>query len=345
MNMLINTGIIGFGLSGKVFHTPFIHTHPAFHLSAIVERNRKDSQKTYPDIRVYQDHHELLADKSIDLIVVATPNIHHYSMVKESLLTGKHVIVEKPFVPSSSEADELIILSEKTAKKIFVYQNRRWDGDFLTIQKLISENRLGAISHYEAHFDRFSPALKPNAWRDKDIPGGGILFDLGAHLIDQVLVLFGLPQKIKAVIQSERPGSIVDDCFALSMYYPEKTVLLKAGMLVEKEGPRFIIKGQKGTFTKYGIDPQEAALKKGELPHGDNWGSDDAAHFGTIKTEKTSSPVPTEKGNYMGFYDNVYDVLFKNKPQAVSPEEGRDVIFIIEKAFESNRQGKIIEIK
>ena len=349
MSQIINTGIIGFGLSGKLFHAPFIHTHSGFRLISVVERHHQYSKNSYPGINVPKSHSELLKDDNIDLVVVATPNIYHYPMVKESLLAGKHVIVEKPFVPTSKEADELIRLSGQTGKKIFVFQNRRWDGDFLTIRKLMAAGKFGEIKYYEAHFDRFSPDIKADAWRDENIPGGGILYDLGAHLIDQALCLFGLPNSINANIKAERPGSRVDDCFDLKLIYNDKTIVLKAGMMVRNPGPRFIIEGIEGSFSKYGIDPQESALKAGKMPDGDDWGLEDAEYWGTLGSGPATpfdiSRIPTENGNYMGFFDNIHDVLFKNKLQAILPKEARDVIFIIEKAFESSTKHKAIKIK
>ncbi len=340
--------MIGFGLSGRVFHAPFIHSHPGFHLLKINERHHQYSKEIYPYVNIVRDYKDLLADNSIDLIIVATPNIYHYPMGKECLLAGKHVVIEKPFTPSSGEAEELIRLSGETGKKIFVYQNRRWDGDFLTIRKLISEGILGEIKYYEAHFDRFSPEIKPDAWRDKDLPGGGILYDLGAHLIDQVLCLFGYPDAVLADIRSERDGSPVDDYFDLKLFYHDKEIVLKAGMMVSDPGPRFIVEGTKATFTKYGIDPQEALLKKGEMPVSNDWGKEDSSFWGKLESLQGSSSeigrVATENGGYMGFYNNVYEVVTKNFPILVSPEEARDVIFIIEKAFESNRRKQIIKL-
>jgi len=348
MSRLIHTGIIGFGLSGKVFHAPFIHTHPGFHLSAIVERNHQHSKEIYPYIAVVDDHHQLLNDDSIELIVIATPNKYHFSMAKECMLAGKHVVIEKPFTTSCREADELISLSEESGKKIFVYQNRRWDGDFLTIQKLLEQELLGNIIHYEAHFDRFSPELKPDAWRNENIPGGGNLFDLGSHLIDQALVLFGMPDAVRAEIKSERQESLVDDSFKLELFYPEQSVVLKAGMLVKSPGPRYFVQGSEATFTKYGVDPQENSLKAGEMPDLEHWGVEKPECFGKIELNNNSGEkllaIKTESGNYMGFYDNVYEVLLKNNPIAVEPQQARDVIFIIEKAFESNVNNNVIRL-
>ncbi|HSG68179.1 MAG TPA: Gfo/Idh/MocA family oxidoreductase [Bacteroidales bacterium] len=349
MTRLIHTGIIGFGLSGKVFHAPFIHSHPGFHLSAIVERRSEHSKEFYPYVSVVSDYQNLLEDDSLELVVVATPNIFHYPMARDCMLAGKHVVIEKPFTPSSREAEELISISKETGKKIFVYQNRRWDGDFLTIRKLLEEKALGEISYYEAHFDRYSPELKPNAWRDEDIPGGGILFDLGSHLIDQALVLFGMPDALRADIRKERQDTAVDDSFNLELFYPDKNILLTAGMMVKKTGPRYIVEGTDADFVKYGIDPQESLLKAGLMPVGDGWGCDDPALYGKLiplngAEGAREKQVETLPGNYMAFYDNVYGSLVKNNTQSVTPEEARNVIFIIEKAFESRKMNCVIKI-
>ena len=253
----IGTGIIGFGLSGKVFHAPFLHTNQGFEIKKIVERHKQESKSTYPYAQVVDDYNELLKDPEIELIVICTPNTSHFSMVKDCLKAGKHVIVEKPFTPTSKEADELIKLADSLGRKIFVYQNRRWDGDFLTIKKILKTGVLGNIQEYEAHFDRFKPEINSLAWREFPIPGAGILYDLGSHLIDQALALFGTPISVKADIQSQREGGEADDYFKLILKYNSLNVILTAGMLVEELGPRFVIHGVLGSYVKYGIDQQE----------------------------------------------------------------------------------------
>ena len=344
---VINTAIIGFGLSGKVFHAPFVHTHPDFHLSVVVERHEQLSKTIYPYVDVLKDYKFLLEDPTIDLVVVATPNVYHFPMVEELLHAGKHVVVEKPFVPTSAEADELISLAKRLDKKIFVYHNRRWDGDFLTIRKLIDDGLLGEVKYYEEHFDRYSPEMKESAWRDEAIPGGGILYDLGSHLIDHCLLLFGMPESIKASIKAQRKGSPVDDYFNLELKYSSMSAVLTAGMLVKEKGPRFIIDGTEGSFSKRGIDPQEALLKEGNMPVGEEWGKDDPKYYGTMAwgaaVPQELSQIPTLQGNYMAFYDNVFNAIRKDSEQEVLVEQARDVIFIIEKAFESNKTGRWIK--
>ena len=337
MSKKIIVGLVGFGLSGKVFHTPFIDANPDFELLKVVERNHNNSQKIYPYVAVVRDISDLLNDKEIDLIVITTPNTLHFEMVKNSLLAGKHVVVEKPFTPTSAEAKQLIDLAKEKNLKLFVYQNRRWDGDFLTIKNLIENNVLGELYEYEAHFDRYAPEIKENAWRNKDIPGSGILFDLGSHLIDQALSLFGFPEKIEADIQAQRKESKVDDYFRLILIYKKLKVILTAGMLVNEIGPRYIVKGNNGEFVKYGIDPQEEALKNGSVPGEKNWGKDSPKYYGLLKTIKdgniSEKKIETLAGRYQEFYHNVYDVLINGKEMAVKPEEAARTIEVIEKAF------------
>jgi predicted dehydrogenase len=240
------------------------------------------------------------------------------------------------------------MLSEKTGKKIFVYQNRRWDGDFKTIQQIVYHGYLGEILEFEAHFDRFAPGPRRSAWRDEPLPAGGVLYDLGSHLIDQALVLFGLPHSVFADIRARRAGSRVDDCFELNLYYQKLKVILKASVFVKEKGPRYIIHGTKGSFVKYGTDPQEEMLKQGLMPDSVDWGTEDPDYWGILNAELNGQQfygtIETEPGNYMGFYDNVYDVITKVTEQAVLPEEARNVIRIIELAFESDRIKSVVTL-
>lgn len=345
MDGQIQTAIIGFGLSGRCFHAPFIHTHPGLHLKTVVERHSGRAAETYPYVSVLKDYRELLRDDELELVVIATPNIYHYEHAKACLESGKHVVIEKPFTPTSREADQLIGLSEKTGRKIFVYQNRRWDGDFKTVQQVVYHGYLGELLDYEAHFDRFAPGPRRSAWRDEPLPAGGVLFDLGSHLIDQALVLFGLPNAVWADIRKLRAGRGVDDCFEVRLFYERLRVALKASVFVKEPGPRYILHGTTGSFLKYGIDPQEEWLKQGLMPDAEGFGADDEEFYGILNAEMNGQEfrgnVKTEAGNYMEFYDNVFDVLRKNGSQAVLPEEARNVIRIIELAIESAEKGTI----
>jgi predicted dehydrogenase len=348
MEKIIQTAIVGFGLSGRVFHAPFLHVHTGFRLKKVVERNAEKSKAIYPDIVVVKNHLDLLKDPELELVVIATPNIYHFDLAREFLEAGKHVVIEKPFTPTSAEADELTHLAKKAGRKIFVYQNRRWDGDFKTIQQVVYQGYLGEILEYEAHFDRFAPGARRSAWRDEPLPAGGVLYDLGSHLIDQALVLFGLPHSVFADIRMLRAESRVDDCFEVKLFYKRLKVTLKASVFVKEKGPRYILHGTKGSFIKYGIDPQEEMLKEGLMPGAADWGKEDPDYYGILNAEMHGQQfygtVETEPGNYMGFYDNVHDVITKGSEQAVTPEEASQVIRIIELAFESHNYGKILDL-
>ncbi len=349
MNETIKTGIVGYGLSGKVFHAPFINEHPGFQLSKVVERNSLNAVSDYPYVETVRVYKDLLNDSTIDLVIVCTPNIYHYQMVKEALEAGKHVVVEKPFMNTSSEADEIIKLADSKGLHIFVYHNRRWDGDFLTIKKIVNNHLLGDIRHFEAHFDRYSPERSRAAWRDTEQQGSGNLYDLGSHLIDQTLVLFGKPDSIKADLQSQRKGSKVDDYFEVILNYPGLQAVLTAGMFVLENDLRYIMHGSAGSFVKYSIDPQEDMLKSGKTPKGDDWGKEEPSRWGNISFEHADlnfeGQIETEVGNYMAFYENVYQVIRKGGDFAIPVVEARNVIKIIELAFESHQLKKEIQVQ
>jgi predicted dehydrogenase len=346
---IIQVAIIGFGLSGRVFHAPFLHVHPGFAIRKVVERNTSKSKEFYPYVEVVKDYKNVLRDPEIDLVVICAPNSLHHALVTESLLAGKHVIIEKPFTPTSAEAEQLISLTVSTGQKLFVYQNRRWDGDFLTIKNILQNNYLGDIKEYEAHFDRYRPVYNAASWKDENVPASGILYDLGSHLIDQALQLFGKPQCIFADIRRQRNGSPVDDYFDVQLFYDGFKAILKAGMIVKIPGPRYIIHGNKGSFVKYGIDPQEAALKNGLMPGQKDWGKEPVEDYGHLTGEIDGNPfdgkIPTFAGDYSGFYENVFQVLINGKDMAVKPEEARDIIRVIELAYESAEKKKMIEFR
>ncbi|MDX9906690.1 MAG: Gfo/Idh/MocA family oxidoreductase, partial [Bacteroidales bacterium] len=298
---IINTAIVGFGLSGRVFHAPFIRTHPGFRLVTVVERHSALSKEIYPEIKIATEYNNVLNDAFIELVVLATPNIYHFEQAKAALEAGKHVVIEKPFTPASQEADELIGIAERTGKKIFVYQNRRWDGDFKTIQQVVYNGYLGEILEYEAHFDRYAPGARRSAWRDEPLPAGGVLYDLGSHLVDQALVLFGMPRSVYADIRMQRTESKVDDYFHVHLYYERLKVILKASVFVKEQGSRYILHGTKGSFIKYGIDPQEEMLKAGAMPGSENWGKEDPDYWGVLNAEMHGQQfygnIETEAGN------------------------------------------------
>ncbi len=352
MDKIINVGIIGFGLSGRVFHAPIIKNLLGYNLKKIFTRNKeakKTANELYNETEVVEDLEEIFNDTEIDLVVVATPNTSHLELTKKALLSGKHVVVEKPFTITSQDADVLIAISKEQNKKLTVYQNRRLDSDFLTVKRIIEEGLLGNLVEYEAHFDRFKNTLKKNAWREEDLPGSGMLYDLGSHLIDQALILFGLPIEIFADIRTQREGCSVDDNFEIILNYNKLKVTLKSGMLVKHQPPHFILLGDKGSFVKYGMDVQEEALKSEIIPDNgmDDWGKEPKELWGLIDTEindiKIKGEVESEVGDYRRFYSDLYKSIIQDLPCQVAPEEARNTIRIIELAIKSSNRKRVIK--
>lgn len=342
----ISVGLASFGMSGMVFHAPFLANNPGFHLSKILERTPKGSKQIYPETVIVKDYDELLKDPDLDLIVVNTPDHTHYDLTKEALMAGKHVIVEKPFTIISAEGKELIELAEKENLVLSVFQNRRWDGDFQTVKKVISDGVIGDLVEYESHFDRFRNYIQPGTWKEDFNQGTGNIYNLGSHMIDQVLILFGMPEGIYADLEIRRDGSKVNDYYHIHMYYENKTAILKSSYLVKEPGPRFILHGSHGSFIKYGIDPQEELLKSGEIPVGEDWGREDEQNWGLLNTEINGEPVryriETIPGNYHTFYDNLFYAIREGRELAVKPQESLNVIRIIEAAIISNAEKRAV---
>jgi predicted dehydrogenase len=338
----ISVGLIGYGMAGRVFHAPVIQSVPGLHLKKVVERHTDESRKRYPSIEIVRDVRALLDDEKIDLVVITTPNSSHFDLARQSLLACKHVVVEKPFTTTSDEARQLIELAGQQQRLISVHHNRRWDGDFQTVKQVLESNLLGHLVEYESHYDRYRNYPRQNAWREAEEPGGGILYDLGSHLIDQAQVLFGLPRMITADIRVQRDFASVADNFELIMDYDNLKVTLKAGMLVREQGPRFILHGTEGSFVKYGIDPQEEALKRGLTPSEPDWGKEPRENWGTINTQidglHVLGQVETIAGCYQAYYRNLIDAIHGRAELAVKPEEARNTIRIIELALQSNEK-------
>ena len=338
--------MVGFGISAKVFHAPFVTTVPGFELTTVVERSKHESQKIYPWVNVVRTIDELIDDPAIDLVVITTPNETHLPYARQALEGNKHVVLEKPFANSSKEAMELVEIANRSGKILSVYQNRRYVSDFYTIKEILEKKLLGEVHEFVAHYDRYRAEAKPNAWREEAKPGSGVLYDLGPHLIDQVLYLFGLPQTIAADIRLQRPHSKVDDYFSIVFNFGFNKVSLHAGMLVREPGPRYMIHGTKGSFIKYGEDPQEAILRAGGSPVGDDWGKEPDQFYGLLHTEIDGKVIkeiyPSKKGNFGNYYRSVYDSIVFNKPVTEKPEHGYNTVRLIELAFESHQRQCII---
>jgi scyllo-inositol 2-dehydrogenase (NADP+) len=335
----IKTALVGYGSVAENFHAPLISVCNDMELVAVVERNQRKSKVKYPHGRIFKSLEELLAADAADLIVIVTPNEYHFSQAKLALEAGKHVVVDKPVTIHSGEAKELKELAESKGLVLSVFQNRRLDGDILTIKKILREKILGRIVLFESHFDRFRPNLVDN-WREKEVPGNGITYDLGTHLIDQVVMLFGRPAWIYAEILKQRTGAVADDFFDITMMYEGINVRLTASVLANAPIPRFLILGEKGSYAKYGLDVQEKAFKAGQIPVGVNWGMENSEAWGKLHLEKATVSYPTERGDYRIFYQNIADAIHGKTSLEVKMSEAIDVLKIIEAAFLSNKEGR-----
>jgi scyllo-inositol 2-dehydrogenase (NADP+) len=342
----IRVGLIGFGLSGQTFHAPMIVAVAGLELACVVERSSQLARQKYPRTRVVRTVEELLADETIRLCVVATPNDSHFKIARQCLNAGRAVLVDKPFTVTTEEARLLIDLAQKRRLLLTVYQSRRLDGDFKTVRTMLADGSLGRIVLFESHFDRFRPTLK-DAWREKQGPGAGMLYDLGPHLIDQAMQLFGRPESITADIRRERDGGLVDDAFDVRLDYPGMRAILRSTMIACAHETRFVINGTAGSFLKTALDPQEEPLRRGIAPGGPGWGEDPEAHWGTLYLASDTAPggrkVRTEPGDYREFYANVRDAMLGKAELAVKPEQALDVIRVIELAFESGRELSTVE--
>lgn len=344
----INAALCSFGMSGWVFHAPFLKVNPGFNLYAVWERSKNLAEEKYPGIKTFRSLEAMLADDAVEMVVVNTPNYTHFGYTKKALEAGKHVIVEKPFTITVEEGSELIALAKKQNKKLSVYQNRRYDSDYKTIRKVLSQNLLGDLIEVEMHFDRFKEELSPKLHKETPGAGSGSLYDLGSHLIDQALQLFGMPQMIFADIKAMRPISKVDDYFEILFYYDTMRVRVKSSYVVREALPGYVFHGLKGSFIKPKTDVQEDMLQAGHKPGGANWGTEPESQKGLLHTEKDGKIIKeyitSEQGNYNEYYDGIYGAIRENRPLPVTPEEALNVIKIIEAAYKSNEIRKAVTV-
>jgi scyllo-inositol 2-dehydrogenase (NADP+) len=333
---VLTVGLVGFGFAGKVFHAPVIRAVAGLRLTTIVQR-RGAPDPRLPEVDFVPSVDALLT-RDVDLIVVATPNTSHHPIAKQCLLAGRHVVVDKPFTTTTGEAEELVRLARQRGRVLSVYQERRYTGDFVTVQRVVATGALGRIVSYEAHFDRFRPELRPGAWREHPLPGSGVWFDLGPHLLDQALLLFGIPEAISADIRIERDGAAVDDAFDVTLRYPRLRAVLRASMLATPLAPSFAVHGTNGSFIKDGLDPQEAALKSGRTPDEPNWDAEPSELYGRLTTPEGTRTVPTTPSSFTHYYENVRDAILGKAQLAVTPEHAVNVMRGLELAVASNQE-------
>lgn len=330
---MLNVALIGFGLSGRYLQAPFYEANPNFNLKTIVS-NSQNPKAYFPAVEVMKSLEEVLADDSIDLVSICSPNDTHYDFAKKCLLANKHVLVEKPFTATVSQAEELIQLAKTQEKVISIFQNRRFDSDFMTVQKIINEGFIGEVLSCEILFNRYKPVLNAKKWKEVMTPANGILYDLGAHIIDQSIVLFGIPQSVWGETFTQREGSEIDDAFDLRLDYGKLKVTLKSSLMVREEGPRYILHGTKGSFVKYGIDVQEDHLKAGILPNMEGFGIEPASNQGILNSDVNGlhfrGTIETLKGDWGILFQNLYEAITGKAELLVKPEEVLEQIKIME---------------
>ncbi len=344
----INTALCSFGMSGWVFHAPFIKADPRFNLYGVWERTKNLGEDKYPGVKTFRTLEAMLADANIELVIVNTPSITHYDYTKQAILAGKHVIVEKPFTATVEEARELIDLATNKNVKLSVYQNRRYDSDFKTVKKILDEGALGPIIDASIHYDRYTPELSYKVHKETPTAAVGSVYDLGAHLIDQALQFFGMPDAVSADITINRPGSKVDDYFDIKLFYPLHRVTLKSSYYVREPLPGYVFHGRLGSFIKSKTDVQETDLQANKKPGGDDWGIEPASQKGFLHTEADGKMikgyVDSLRGNYGEYYSGIYEALRNNKEVPVSGEDGMKVIQVIVAAYQSNKERRVVDL-
>jgi predicted dehydrogenase len=344
----IRVGLASFGMSGKIFHAPLLAHRNDYILSHIIERSTDYAASIYPHVRIGRTFEELLNNSDIDLVIVNTPDHTHFEFARLALEHGKHVVVEKPFTQTVGQARILTKLAREKNKLLSVFHNRRWDGDFLTVQDIVRQKKLGRLVEFISHYDRYRPIVQHSSWKEQSMSGTGLLYNLGSHMIDQALVLFGMPDAVTAHLKIIRQQAEVDDWYEVRLHYPDLSVRLNGSYLVPEAGPRYVLHGTEGSFIKSGIDPQEDELKKGTIPGGPGWGLENEKWQGTLISEENGAQIrnkiPTAPGNYGAYYDSLWNSLTNGSEPPVTGLDGLRNLIIIEAAQRSSAERKTIDI-
>lgn len=345
MSDTIRVGLIGYGYASKTFHAPLIAGTVGMELAAISSSDESKVKADWPGIQVVSEPRHLFNDPSIDLIVIPTPNDTHFPLAKAALEAGKHVVVDKPFTVTLSQARELDALARSLGRVLSVFHNRRWDSDFLTLKALLADGALGEVAYFESHFDRFRPQVR-DRWREQAGPGSGIWYDLGAHLLDQTLNLFGLPVSLTVDLAQLRPGAKATDYFHAVLTYPQRRVVLHGTLLAAAESARYIVHGSRGSYVKYGLDPQEERLKNGERPPQEDWGYDmrDGVLSRAQGDEIVEETWLTLPGNYPAYYAGIRDALNGSGENPVPASQAIQVMELIELGIESAKHRSTLNL-
>lgn len=326
---MIRVGLLGAGMAGRVFHAPLIRAVPQLDLVCMVGSSESLSTIARPDI---------------DVIVIATPHDTHFELAQRALLAGKHVVIDKPFALSVGDAERLIDLSKRVGRLLTVFHNRRWDGDFLTVRDMLAQGQLGEVRLFEAYWDRFRPDVKAG-WRESAMPGAGIVWNLAPHLVDQALLLFGMPDAVQADIERQRRAALVDDYFRATLYYGATRVVLGGSSLAAAARPRFAVHGTQGSFVKYGLDPQEDRLAAGGDPLSAGFGDDVPDCYGALTiADAPARSIATQSGAYVTFYRTLADAIATGAPLPVEPSDALSGLKILEAIHSSAATGAVIKI-
>ncbi|TDQ09320.1 Gfo/Idh/MocA family oxidoreductase [Pedobacter metabolipauper] len=327
MNKEIVTGLMAYGMSGKVFHAPFIHAHPGFKLHAITERNQKNAKNDYPGIISYNTLDELFDDEAIELMIINTPNYTHFDYAVKALNAGKHILVEKPFTATSAEAKELFSLAEQVGKKIFFYQNRRWDSDFTAVRQIIESGKLGKLNEVHFRYDRYRATIGIKLFKEEPIAASGLMYDLGPHLLDQAISIFGKPESFHKILGKNRKDTKVDDYFSIHLSYPDSVnVFVHSNMLVVDALPAFVLNGTDGSLQKVRADGQEEQLLKGMKLNDEAYGFEAEGTAGKLtlideQGNKTVHPVPSLRGSYLPLFEAIYQSIVNDIDYPVTQEQ------------------------
>ena len=325
----IRTALLAYGMSGKLFQAPFLAAHPGFELYAVAERTEARMQHDYPSIRSYRSVAELLADASIELVVVNTPSATHFELASLALRAGKHVLIEKPVATSVAQLQELLALARQQGRHLLAYQNRRWDSDFGSVRRVAESGQLGQLLEAHFRFDRYKPALNVKRFKEEPGPGAGLLADLGPHIIDQAISLFGQPLSAHKTLGRNRPGSQVDDFFSLHLRYPRGlNVWLTSSLLVAAPGPAYVLHGTLGSYVKHRTDPQEAQLLQRCSPLDLSYGHEQPGQEGRLTLAAPDGTLITtldsaSPGNYLGLFEAVFQTIRHGAAYPISEEQLR----------------------